>query len=803
MVRRDPAGPRTSRPWRIIQSLAGKEGVMRVGARSGLLFGVVAILCAAPAFAQVRFEAFTLGYRGAAHTGPSGQQATWLEDWASEVIVGVSIQYAGTDTGQNLWVFIPATGRTTALGMLDEQHTRADGIRNSALLGPREGVSHPFLFGTSTRYNGQASAGLTAWRHHAASAITLTISLSGLEYTSTANVRSAAVHLKNPAGDAAGACTRYTGDLLAGQAAWFLARDSGFPVRIGLFDPVHTAPLGIPSQSSSAKFMNGSGAVAGTSALYHSASMPPGQSAWAFNPFTDQVTRIGIFDAEHVDPSGYHFSDVFGISEAGLVFGTTHRFVNSQFRGDTPWVHDLGTGTTVSIGLTGAEFTASNGLRMTAGYRRISAAHLPIGASLRYDGGNAHRGQKAWYYDPATATTVAVGFTGGVYTSPDGMQVSSLADAGAFCVGSSVRYAASGSDNGAALWVHSSSTGMTTRIGLADAAHTDWANGYQYSEARYTEPVMPSGFLIGLSERGITAPIRRPETVWAYNPGTQQMVLLGLYGPDFADSSGYADGYVIEADAGGRYVIGYTSRLALAGGGQGAWVADLASGQSTRVGVFDAAHTSSSGMQYSWPTLPVGNLAVARSTRYSGTAENGSSAVIYDLSDGAMIPLVFSVSPSDRAYTAGAASEMGAVLGVYRDYSIDPAGPFRTFYWTREGGVAPLDLLVIGGFESAGYFPIQVEGRATFSPAGLQGMIAYTGGASRQGAVYLRRHRGCVADFNGDGDAGTDADIEAFFACLAGNCCAACASIDFNGDGDSGTDADIESFFRVLAGGPC
>ncbi len=62
-----------------------------------------------------------------------------------------------------------------------------------------------------------------------------------------------------------------------------------------------------------------------------------------------------------------------------------------------------------------------------------------------------------------------------------------------------------------------------------------------------------------------------------------------------------------------------------------------------------------------------------------------------------------------------------------------------------------------------------------------------------------------TADFDGDGDLGTDADIEAFFACLAGNCCTTCYSggADFNADGDIGTDADIESFFRVLAGGPC
>jgi hypothetical protein len=60
-------------------------------------------------------------------------------------------------------------------------------------------------------------------------------------------------------------------------------------------------------------------------------------------------------------------------------------------------------------------------------------------------------------------------------------------------------------------------------------------------------------------------------------------------------------------------------------------------------------------------------------------------------------------------------------------------------------------------------------------------------------------------DFNGDGDFGTDQDIEAFFACIAGSCCAACwpGGQDFNGDGDFGTDQDIEAFFRVLAGGTC
>jgi subtilisin-like proprotein convertase family protein len=80
------------------------------------------------------------------------------------------------------------------------------------------------------------------------------------------------------------------------------------------------------------------------------------------------------------------------------------------------------------------------------------------------------------------------------------------------------------------------------------------------------------------------------------------------------------------------------------------------------------------------------------------------------------------------------------------------------------------------------------------NPAGGDYRILLTG------ACYV----GCgTTDFNGDGDYGTDADITAFFACLAGDCCPTCQSADFNGDGDIGTDADIEAFFRVLAGGAC
>jgi hypothetical protein len=80
----------------------------------------------------------------------------------------------------------------------------------------------------------------------------------------------------------------------------------------------------------------------------------------------------------------------------------------------------------------------------------------------------------------------------------------------------------------------------------------------------------------------------------------------------------------------------------------------------------------------------------------------------------------------------------------------------------------------------------------------------WTPGGTCTGPSSCPQHCGS-SDFNCDGDVGTDADIESFFACLSGTCppLPCISNADFNGDGDTGTDSDIEAFFRVLAGGAC
>jgi hypothetical protein len=78
-------------------------------------------------------------------------------------------------------------------------------------------------------------------------------------------------------------------------------------------------------------------------------------------------------------------------------------------------------------------------------------------------------------------------------------------------------------------------------------------------------------------------------------------------------------------------------------------------------------------------------------------------------------------------------------------------------------------------------------------------------GSSTSTAALVTINPCASSDYNGDGDSATDADIEAFFACMAGTCCPSCwyLGADIDADGDSATDPDIESFFRILAGHPC
>jgi probable HAF family extracellular repeat protein len=178
---------------------------------------------------------------------------------------------------------------------------------------------------------------------------------------------------------------------------------------------------------------------------------------------------------------------------------------------------------------------------------------------------------------------------------------------------------------------------------------------------------------------------------------------------------------------------------------------------------------------------------VGQVTGYSTTSDGSIHAFLY--SGGTMADL----GTIDPYYTYGISiNSSGSVLGVIETYVGGLVGAFLYSNGTLHDLA---DLLGEDGSAWSQLTPAQIN------DAGWIVGYGTIGGATHG---FLARPRPtCQADFNGDGDIGTDADIEAFFACLAGDCCATCGSADFNGDGDVGTDADIEAFFRVLAGGTC
>jgi hypothetical protein len=169
-----------------------------------------------------------------------------------------------------------------------------------------------------------------------------------------------------------------------------------------------------------------------------------------------------------------------------------------------------------------------------------------------------------------------------------------------------------------------------------------------------------------------------------------------------------------------------------------------------------------------------------------------------------------SASSTFASIDDGAGPKLYAGGGFYDpfNYAVYNMAVLNGDTWTPiEGGLTGSQN---GGYLNTGVFALaatnsdsgpQLWAGGLFSRYYIDGPDIVGSPSSNIAMVVLCRH--CSSDFNGDGDYATDADIEAFFACIAGNCCATCGSADFDGDGDIATDADIEGFFRVLAGGAC
>jgi len=214
-----------------------------------------------------------------------------------------------------------------------------------------------------------------------------------------------------------------------------------------------------------------------------------------------------------------------------------------------------------------------------------------------------------------------------------------------------------------------------------------------------------------------------------------------------------------------------------------------AAGTVVRLVRYDAAGGSfSAGAQHAYLTQPM----------HGGAIRGGRSGVsqVLALPDGRLLVLerslalasplfqtrIYEVDPRSAMNVSGIAALQGAAYTIVAK---------RLLY---AGGQNNLEGLCLGpALISGGHALLGIVDDG--DPISINRLVSFELTGELSGA--------CTPDFDGDGDIGTDADIEAFFACLGGDCCVACGSADFDGDGDTGTDLDIETFFRVLGGGEC
>jgi hypothetical protein len=567
-----------------------------------------------------------------------------------------------------------------------------------------------------------------------------TLGLTDAQHTRDDGFQAAGVDLLNDVGQTAGRSTRYNaGPNSLGFSAWLFNGTSN--VRIGLIDAFHTGADG--TQNSEPLLLNNSGRVVGSSVQYNAGLSEVGQSAWLYA--NGSTIRLGLTDSAHTAADGSSNSEPTALNEANQVLGYSSRFAGADANGQSLWLYN--NGATARIGLTDAQHTSSSGEQFSYnGY--LNQSGQVAGNSTRY-AGSVELGNTAWLYNAGTYTQV--GLVDAQHTSSSGERqngIYTLDNAGRVS-GYALRYNGT-IDAGQSIWI--AAGGITTRVGLTNAEHTA-SDGYQYSSEWDANS---AGQVAGTSHRYNGGADDLGYSSWIYNGTTSQRV--GFSGAGYTDTDGYQASGIYHFNNTG-YAYGYSERYG--GGlyrGDAAWVAH--NGATTRIGLITAAHTDSTGFQYSegtrmnttgqvigfsnhfvsdewvgddawlWngtSTIQLGMIdsqhtasdgtrtsyayyindagqVTGESDRYNANTYAGQSGWFYNPGTGQTTPLIFGVGSDGYAYTEPwDLSSDGAVIGTYERFNAGVDNGLSMFYWSLANGFHDIGGLIPGGLAAAGW----------------------------------------------------------------------------------------------------
>lgn len=426
------------------------------------------------------YQIQTLGFTDSDHTRDDGYMRSQLErsQFDSGVLFGKSERFNGSaDFGDTAWKH---DGNSTInIGLIDAEHTRNDGYRDSLFLANNSFNRSGQAIGFSRRYSGGDYHGGSAWIHDGNS--TIKLGLTGNEYTRADGYKESVARFLNDSGQVAGTANRYSGSDLLAFEVW--KYDGSNHQVYGLYDADHTRFNGL--QSSSAIALTDSGEVYGTSTRYIGAI---GRSYWKSDGAN--TVRVGLFGDEHTGDDGRQDHTLAYVSETDdFAAGYSQRYSGSTDLGRSAWRIE---GTeTIQIGFTDTEHTRSDGYRSSRP-TAISSSGTIYGVSNSYNDDDL-QGSTAWKIDENG--TSKLGLLNSEHTSVDGIQSNVVTHTyGNGAVGSSTRYLDSGFA-GSTRWKQGESG--TQIIGLTGAEHTR-DDGYRWSGVH---KVNESGDVLGTSER--------------------------------------------------------------------------------------------------------------------------------------------------------------------------------------------------------------------------------------------------------------------------------------------------------------
>ncbi|MDI1250508.1 MAG: PEP-CTERM sorting domain-containing protein [Lacunisphaera sp.] len=678
---------------------------MLSSSRRYLQIGLLLLLVTS-APAQITYEGRVGFFTGSYLTvfNPANRSISGLTYLAPDgTVVGYSnlyIQSVGVDGATPaVWV-APAGGAAIRLGLLDFEHTSSNGGKFSYL---RLQTSTGWYAGDAMRFSGSGTLGQDVWVATAAG-VTTQIGLLDAEHIyeqvdSYTNIRYSGVGLITLSGYVGGySRSQLTDNTLGGQSAWVATGNTGSTARVGLYDAAHTSSSGY--RYSRIDFLNEAGQGAGVSDLYNSSASLLGVSAWT-SAADGTTLQIGLTDATHTGTEGGQRSYLIGLNSTGHTAGYSNRYQGDSVVAYSSWVANSA-GVTSRTGFLDAEHTAGDGLQSSMVTGMVSSG-LSYGYSTRYNGGASDEpiGQSAWVASAAGSTTL-VGLTGAAYESSSGFKNSAIVGltAAGWVAGNSDKY---DSVNSQAAWA-GNYAGTIHRVGLFDAVHTA-EDGMQSSSA---QGLTLGGIAYGTSAQGVGG-----TSVWIASAATGATARIGLYDGAHVTVDDRSINSIQRTTASGWFA-GYAYRVGSTGsfnGGTSSWVADAA-GTTHQVGLYGGyfvdthGEDGAPGSQKSLLSgLNESGYAWGYSDRYGvGGVHNNQTAWLFDPTSSTTIAFDISVRSNGFSFSQLAGvTENGLAYGTYELFSSDISQGDRAFIWSVDLGTQTLDDAIAGGVAQYGW----------------------------------------------------------------------------------------------------